>query len=267
MNAEKLNRRQFLKTTGGKVAASLLTIGSLGAIAEQSAYGNTLDDFDRYDFLIGRVKFPIRNPMPDWSQFPGAELNLLTEFSSVVRCKVKLPQGCNNRKPYSGRDSQFNLVVDFSDIKNLQMCPFLLMTSEHNYELSSKEKQNLKQYIHRGGFLVMDDCIVENGGNFFYHSSFKILEDTFGPGSVKRIPKDHEVFHNVYDFDNEGMPYLIGQNHGARGVFVGDRLAVFLSANDLHCAWTPDMDSYRRKRRYIIGIKMGINIIMYAISH
>jgi hypothetical protein len=95
------------------------------------------------------------------------------------------------------------------------------------------------------------------------------------------IPNDHEVFNNVFDLSETGLPALQyggsiypagfsrphGQNHGARGVFIGDRLAIFLSSTDLHCGWCDSHgvewgnDGYRRT------IQMGINIIMYALTH
>ncbi|MHC4240451.1 MAG: DUF4159 domain-containing protein, partial [Planctomycetota bacterium] len=67
----------------------------------------------------------------------------------------------------------------------------------------------------------------------------------------------------------------IGQYHGARGVFVGDRLAVFLSSTDIHCGWADSRGRWfgtggKRgigKHGYKEAIQMGINIIMYALSH
>ena len=151
-----------------------------------------------------------------------------------------------------------------------------------------KQKQNLREYIARGGFLFMDDCVVGSGGDFFYQSSYKVLQDVFGPKAVKRVPREHEVFHNVYDLGETGLPhleyhkrklpgmkpskrtplpYMHGQNHGARGVFIGDRLAVFLGSTDIHCGWC-DSHGYEFGRdNYEKAIQMGINIIMYAISH
>ena len=58
-----------------------------------------------------------------------------------------------------------------------------------------------------------------------------------------------------------------GQNHGARGVFVGDRLAIFLTSTDIHCGWCDTHGLEWGKENYKKAIQMGINIIMYAISH
>jgi len=58
-----------------------------------------------------------------------------------------------------------------------------------------------------------------------------------------------------------------GQNHGARGVFVDDRLAVFLSSTDIHCGWCDSHGFEFGRYNYEKAIQMGINIIMYALSH
>ena len=211
-----------------------------------------------------RVKFACdeRTQAP-WNTYPGADRNLLQSLSSVVRCKVKLPTGCNNSQPIYGSDDQFNAVVDLTDMNQLRNYPFLFMTAEGYYTLTDRKKQNLKQYIASGGFLVMDDCVYSGTGDYFYKSSYEILEEVFGRGSVKPIPKDHEVFHNIYNFGDNGMPYIQGQDYGAMGVFMKDRLAVFLNATDLHCGWARIMGAEKDRK----AIEMGINIIMYAISH
>lgn len=98
---------------------------------------------------------------------------------------------------------------------------------------------------------------------------------------MKRIPHEHEIFHNVYDLSETGLPtvdyiyqkrpgglpYLHGQNHGARGLFIGERLAVFLSSTDIHCGWCDSRGIEWGRANYEKAIEMGINIIMYAMSH
>ena len=71
------------------------------------------------------------------------------------------------------------------------------------------------------------------------------------------------------------MPYIQAINYGARGVFVGDRLAVFLSSTDIHCGWCDrSLEQFGKGGKrgfgdhgYKEAIQMGINTIMYAMSH
>lgn len=180
-------------------------------------------------------------------------------------------------------------MVAFDEREEIRKYPLLFMTGENHYKLDDQQKRNLAEYVLRGGFLLMDDCVVGSGGDFFYKSSYELLEEVFGRGAVRRIPLEHEIFHNMYDLGQTGLPhleqqnlvllpgmrspqqiglpYMHGQNHGARGVFVEDRLAVFLSSTDLHCGWCDSHGLTFGRRNYEKAIQMGINIIMYALSH
>ncbi len=283
---DNIGRRDFLKLAGATLLAatgsSRPVDPSYGPDAAQS--GPT--DLDQYDFVLPRVRFvelPFRGrgKGPDvWNVRPGGDANLLREFADVVRCRVKPIEGAIDWDPQYAREGQFNAVVTFDQSERLRHFPFLFMTGENHFELTTDQKRNCKDYLDAGGFLLMDDCVVGSGGDFFYTSSYLLLEELFGRGSVRMIPREHEVFHNVYDLGDTGLPLLQrrggappgfafthGQNHGARGLFLGDRLAVLLSSNDLHCGWcdshgiTWGLEGYRRT------IQMGVNILTYALSH
>jgi hypothetical protein len=265
---KNINRRTFLKTAGSIAAGLGLSSLPIPVLGQFFRSRPAQQDDKQYDFLLARVRFECDSRVPDlWNVYPGADLNLLTELTSTVRCKVKLPQYCTNETPQYGSDSQFNGVITFDDPEPYRKYPFAFMTGEGGFTFSQNQKDNLKRYLQSGGFLFMDDCVYSNGqgGDFFYQSAYKVLEETFGSGSVVRIPKTHEVFHNVFDFADQGMPYMQGQNYGAHGLFIDNRLAVFLSPSDLHCGWTTPY--WFGHEKYKQALQMGINIIMYAMSH
>jgi len=261
-----MQRRTFLKMLGASAAA-----GALGSFASAlGANGQQVEADEDYDFLIGRVKFAApgtgdiggRNI---WGAHPGATRNLLENFIAVVRCKVKIPTGCHDDVPIRGKEHQFNRVVDLTDIDALREVPYLFMTEEVPYQLAADKKRNLRQYLEEGGFILMDDC-VSGQSDYFYQSSCDLMEEMFGSGAVVKIPNSHEVFHSVHDLSDTGLPYCQGKKHAAHGVFIDGRLAAFLSATDIHCGWA---NCFRLEgpEKYRKSIEMGVNIIMYAISH
>ena len=287
---EKINRRQFLKTAGGVMLGAALAPAALASAAEDSDSDKRPNDLDIYDFVMPRVKYAHESREVDrWNVRPGGDANLLRELRTVIRCKTKPILGAYDWQPQWAMEGQLNAVVTFDEPEGLKKYPFLFMTGENHYKFDRRQKANLKDYINRGGFILMDDCVVGSGGDFFYQSSFTLLEQVFGNGAVQRIPLQHEVFHNVYDLGDTGLPYLErqnqiflpgmrqpkrlglpymhGQNHGARGVSIGDRLAVFLSSTDIHCGWCDSHGIEFGRQNYEKAIQMGINIIMYAISH
>ena len=114
-----MDRREFIKVAGKSAAGAVLAASGLGLVPTASAgTAPAHDDDDKYDFLMPRVKFACdKRVLARWNVYPGADKNLLYEFSSVVRCKVKPLAGCNDLAPEHGTDEQFNAVVDFTDMK------------------------------------------------------------------------------------------------------------------------------------------------------
>jgi hypothetical protein len=286
-NEKLITRRAFLETATKLVGGLAFASGKLYAVARANEPDKKIDDLELYDFVMPRVQFiPLKrqgmSQGPDkWNVRPGGDANLLNRLSAVIRCRTKPIIGANNWQPQYATEGQLNGVVTFDSLDQVNKYPFLFMTGENYFQFNDDQKYNLKEYIMRGGFLLMDDCVVGDGGDFFYQSAFRTLEETFGKGAVKRIPNEHEIFHNVYDLGETGLPtvdyiyrkrpgglpYMHGQNHGARGVFMGERLSVFLSSTDIHCGWCDSLGIEWGRANYEKAIQMGINIIMYAMSH
>ena len=267
-----MNRRNFLKAAS-KTAAGILLSGNISNAANNE---KEIDDLEKYDFIFPRVKFtplkvPGRGQAPDkWNVRPGGERNLLRRLSTVIRCKTKPILYVNEFdgfEPSLGKDNQFNDIVTFDDRDKIIKYPFLFMTGENEFRFTQNQKDNLKEYINRGGFLFMEDCVIDRGGDLFYKSAFDLLENVFGRNSVLKVPKSHEIFHNVFDLSDIELPYMQGQPYGARGIFINNRLAIFLSSHDIHCGWCDNNCTNFGPVKYEQAIQMGINIIMYSITH
>ncbi len=264
-----ISRRDFLKTCAAGTTTAALTAFSASAEAAPKSPSVPPQGMQGYDLSMPRVRFECDGRVTcPWNIYPGGEVNLMNEFVAQVHSSVKIPQGAVNYTPMLGQDHQFAAVVDLDNIESMRPFPILFMTAEGRFDLSPAQRDGLKKYIEQGGFILMDDCVYDRGGDFFYQSAHKILAEIFGRDAMEPIPYAHEVFKNVYDLSAEGLPHAQGQRHGARGLFLEERLAVFLSPSDLHCAWTdkdrvwfPDPSVYNRT------IQMGINILTYALSH
>ena len=87
------------------------------------------------------------------------------------------------------------------------------------------------------------------------------------PGyQMEPVPFDHEIYHCFYDFD-QGAPVCQGQPNPDLGLFYNDRLVCFLTSGDLHCGWIHDVNSSRTGRVIQEAYKMGVNIVIYALTH
>jgi hypothetical protein len=85
---------------------------------------------------------------------------------------------------------------------------------------------------------------------------------------MKPVPKDHDLFHCFYDFP-DGLPYCQGVRHGAWATFdkESDRILTLLSPHDIHCGWTQEFDANFGPGSSAQAVKMGVNIIVYYLSH
>jgi len=186
---ESIGRRDFLRLAGGAllgmVAQGANGSGTVRPDTRPGAANSSYDsnasaeptDLDEYDFVLPRVRvvelaFKGRGKGPDvWNVRPGGDANLLRELARIVRCHVKPIVGAMDWQPQYAYDGQLNAAVTFDDPGLLRHYPFLFMTGENHFELNSDQKGNLKDFLTAGGFLLMDDCVVGSGGDFFYASS------------------------------------------------------------------------------------------------
>jgi hypothetical protein len=259
---------------GAGTASTVLSAGR-SAISNQ-AIPHDLHD---YDFFMARVKFDSDKRAGDgWNIQPAGDNYLLEELGKAVRCRVKLIPGLRRSRPGGGSVNHFNAVVDLNYNDGLHKLPFLFMTAGGHFSFNDAQKQNFKNYVEQGGFILMDDCVAHGPGDFFYHSSCQLLEHLFGKAAVEEISTGHEIFHNVYDLSQIGIPYVQGTQWPPRGIFIEDRLAVLVTSTDIHCGWADRTQTWfgpnvtrrfggRGIHGYNESIKMGINLIMYVLSH
>lgn len=107
--------------------------------------------------------------------------------------------------------------------------PMLVMTGEGEFELLESERENLRQFIERGGFLLASSgCSSEEWDRSFR----KAMALTFQNKSLETLTTDHLVFHTVYDIEN------LEAKHGTPkplvGIHFGTRLGVLYSQDGLN---------------------------------
>lgn len=122
----------------------------------------------------------------------------------------------------------------------------------------------LRRYLKNGGFLIANDSYGMD--RYFREEIKKIL-----PGSeLVELPFDHEIYHIFYDFPN-GPPKIHkhdGKPAQGFGVYYNKRLVCFYAyESDIGDGWE-DYEVYKDPPdKHEAAIKMGINIIIYALTH
>ncbi|MBK8316317.1 MAG: DUF4159 domain-containing protein [Acidobacteria bacterium] len=164
------------------------------------------------------------------------------------------------------------------DQKDLQQYPFIYAVEPGQMELSNEDAANLREYLLRGGFLMLDDFWGEYEWQNVRRQMFKVFPEY----QIKDLPLTHTIFHCYFDLD-ELIQIPNVQNIIYRGrtdekggitpyyhgiVDDNDRIMVFIARNsDNGDAWEW-IDDPRYPLKYgLAAYKLGMNLIVYSMTH
>jgi hypothetical protein len=156
--------------------------------------------------------------------------------------------------------------------------PFVYFVEPGFMELSSEQAARLREYILRGGFLFLDDFWGESEWQNVQEQLKKVLPEY----EIKDLPLSHPVFHSYLDIEeivqvpniyNARRGVTTSEKGGTVPHYMGiedkqGRLVVFIARNsDLGDAWEWINDPTYPVRFGLAAYKVGINVVIYAMSH
>ena len=157
--------------------------------------------------------------------------------------------------------------------------PFLYGVEVGSWQLSDEEAARLREYLLRGGFLMVDDFHGTLEWEIFMQSMRRVFPDR----PVVEIADSDPVFHVLYDLvERPQIPNLWLASSGTgrtweedgytphwRGIYDDEgRLVVMINFNmDLGDAWEhADSPAYPQPLT-ALAYRFGINYLMYAMTH
>ncbi|HSG65865.1 MAG TPA: DUF4159 domain-containing protein, partial [Gammaproteobacteria bacterium] len=145
--------------------------------------------------------------------------------------------------------------------------PFTYVSEPGEMELSEREAENLREYIRRGGFLLIDDF----DGQWQLSNFQSQMRNVFPEQGYRALTIDNPIFDLVFEIDDlMGMaPYVPGGQPVYLGFLNedGDVASVACYDNDLANFWDRiDRGTYPL-RPSSDAFRMGINFIVYAMTH
>lgn len=167
-------------------------------------------------------------------------------------------------------------VVDL-DTDKIFDYPWIYGVEVGHWDLTDAQAAKLREYLLRGGFLMVDDF----HGSFEWEVFMRSLNRVFPDRPVVDIPDKDPIFHNVFDLDNRTqipgiVMFYTGQTYeqdGVKekwgGVYDGQgRIMVAICHNmDLGDAWEhADMPEYP-ERYTSMAYRITLNYILYSMSH
>jgi hypothetical protein len=167
--------------------------------------------------------------------------------------------------------------VNLDDGDDVYNWPWLYAVQVGEWKLTGAQAQKLRDYLLRGGFFMGEDFWGSSEWNVFEESMQRVFPDR----QIVEIEDADAIFHTVFDLDDRyqipgewslrmGRPY---RNDGAdphwRGIYDDKgRLMVAICYNsDLGDSWEwADAPHYPEKYS-ALGIRIGVNYVVYAMTH
>ena len=236
------------------VVVALFLLGSAALLQGLQFWGRGFDgdprawDFDpdpRAEFQFVRYAYSgdsgRRGGRGGWrTDWPSAEYHLTNGISRLTAIDTA----------YGGR---FFEPMD----EELFDYPWLYAVEVGRWQLDDREAERLREYLLRGGFLMVDDF----HGSYEWAVFVESMQRVFPDRPIIEIPEDDPLLHTLYDLDQRtqipGIQYLWsgtpyerdGYSPHWRGIYDNNgRLVVAINFNmDLGDAWS--MPTCRNTRR------------------
>jgi uncharacterized protein DUF4159 len=153
--------------------------------------------------------------------------------------------------------------------------PWLYAVQVGEWGMNEDEARVMREYLLRGGFFMADDFHGIDEWNEFE----KRIRFVFPDRPIEELADEDPIFHTVYDLNDKvqvpGQAHLgLGYKNngiGAHWRAIKDdkgRIMVAISYNsDLGDAWEYADDPYYPEKFSGLAIRMGVNYVMYAMTH
>ncbi len=167
--------------------------------------------------------------------------------------------------------------VNLDDGDDVFNWPWMNAGEMGDWKLTDRQAKALREYLLRGGFLMLDDFWgTEEFGRF--EESMKLV---FPDRPIVEMDNADSIFHTVYDLDDRyqipgqwalrrGTTYRAdGQVAHWLGIYDDrQRVMVAMSFNsDIGDSWEWADDPQYPEKYSALGIRIGVNYVVYAMTH
>lgn len=197
----------------------------------------------RWPVIVAHLKHA---PASDWNRHRSALANLVSHVEHSW-----------------GRNLSHQIVdLEAARVEDLLETPVLFLNGRDAPQLSADEKQKLRAYIDRGGFVFAERCC----GGAGFDTGFRALVRDIYPepeNQLELLPPDHPIWFAEAPIDAAHMPQLWG-------VQASCRTGLVYCPSDLSAAW--ELDRLGRDAEFSEAIRaklaaarhVGLNVLTYA---
>jgi hypothetical protein len=266
-------RRSSLRKTCVGVALCFACLLAGIASSQTRGRGRTGGDFPEAEFHLGRMIYRTMGgagsrgfAQPWWAiDYPMAEEHFLPALDRLTKLSV-------------APDSRHLELTD----ERIFDYPFLFaqQVGQGYWRPNAQEAERLREYLLRGGFLLVDDFHGEYDWAVFEAAMQQVL-----PGRpIVEIPDDDQLMHVFYNLGDRiqipGRRHLrmgrggqvVAQMEGSphwRGIYDDrGRLMVGINFNiDMGDAWEHADDPFYPAPMTQLAYRLGTNYVIYALTH
>jgi uncharacterized protein DUF4159 len=205
------------------------------------------------------------------TDYPYAGINLMTRLSELTKTPIS--------KDDDGNPNYF--VVHLTD-DELFRCPFTIASDVGTMGLSDAEALRLRQYLLKGGFLWVDDF----WGSAAWKQWSEQIHMALPEYPIVEVPPGHSIRHEMFDISQVKQVTNIqnwrrtGGDTRERGddspqadfrMIADDkgRIMVVMTHNtDIGDSWEREGEDHEFFLQFSpAGYSLGVNVLLYAMSH
>ena len=158
--------------------------------------------YERTEWAFARLKYPSGRYAGFWggrgswpTDFPKADRQFVTGVSRLTRIHARSSEQ----------------IIDLSDAQNPREVfnwPWVYAVEVGHWDLTDAQCALLREYLLRGGFLMVDDF----HGNYEWDVFTQSMNRIFPDRAIVEIPDSDPIFHTIYDLNHRlqvpGIVYL-----------------------------------------------------------
>lgn len=167
--------------------------------------------------------------------------------------------------------------VDLDDDDDVFYWPWMYGVEVGHWDLNEAQALKMREYLLRGGFFMCDDFHGAREWAVFMASMKRVFPDR----EVVELENIDPIFHTIYDLSDRyqvpGAQYLYtgsrseygGVEARWRGVYDdrGRLMVAILHNMDLGDSWEWADDPSYPEQFSALGIRIGVNYVVYAMTH
>jgi len=246
------------------LSAAVLLLNTATVFAQGNRQSLTRNSFSspiEHEFVFARLVYDGGYEWPRWrADWPDAEQHFNQGLSRLTRADV----------------SAEGVIVQLTD-DELFDHPWLYVVEVGHMVLSRAEIDNLREYLLRGGFLVVDDF----HGPREWQQFISVMRQVFPDRELKKIDEEATLFNIHFEIEEliqvPGIRSVMNNRTWEKGGINAAWYAIYDDQNramaivnfnqDLGDAWEHADDAIYPQPFTGVAYRMGVNYVIYSMTH